>query len=294
MGTDDNIYRSGLERNAANFAALTPINLLEWVAEVYPSRCAVVHGPLRRSWGELAQRSRRLASALRARGVGEGDTVAVMLPNTPPMIEAHYGVPMSGAVLNSINTRLDAATIAFILRSLGLERASWSIASSRAVARQALETLAAQGGRAPLVIDVDDPEYAGAGERGRRDRIRATARAGRPATRPARTRSDEWDAIGLNYTSGTTGNPEGSGRAPSRRLPERDRQRRGLEPAAPPGLPVDAADVPLQRLVLSLDDGGGGRNQRVPAQGRRRTDLRAGARAPRDATTAARRSCTAR
>jgi fatty-acyl-CoA synthase len=109
------IYDFGLEKTAANHAPLTPLSFLARAAEVYPERLAVVHGETRYTWRETAARCRRLASALAARGVGPGDTVAAMLPNTPPMIEAHFGVPMTGAVLNALNTRLDADAIAFML-----------------------------------------------------------------------------------------------------------------------------------------------------------------------------------
>src|SRR5690242_2535499 len=109
------MFEQDLSRNAANFAPITPLAFLERTAEVYPDRLAVVHGPLRRTWAEVFARCRQLASALAQRGIGRGDTVAVMLPNTPPMVEAHYGVPMAGAVLNALNTRLDAAALAFML-----------------------------------------------------------------------------------------------------------------------------------------------------------------------------------
>ena len=109
------MYEAALEKNAANFAALTPLTFIERAASVYPTRLAVVHGAIRRTWQETYARTRRLASALGARGIKAGDTVAVMLPNTPAMVEAHFGIPMLGAVLNTLNTRLDAATLAFML-----------------------------------------------------------------------------------------------------------------------------------------------------------------------------------
>ena len=108
-------YDTDLDRNPANHQPLTPLSFLERAASVFPDRTAVIHGDLRRSYAELYARSRRLASALAAHGIGKNDTVSVMLPNTPPMVEAHYGVPMTGAVLNTLNTRLDAAIIAFTL-----------------------------------------------------------------------------------------------------------------------------------------------------------------------------------
>ena len=109
------IFDQDLPRNEANFTPLSPLSFIERTAEVYPQRLAVIHGDLRRNWSELYERCRRLASALARNGVGKGDTVAVMLPNTPPMVEAHFGIPMAGAVLNAMNTRLDAETIAFML-----------------------------------------------------------------------------------------------------------------------------------------------------------------------------------
>ena len=109
------IFDQDLPRTAANFSPMTPLAFLQRSAEVYPDRLAVVHGDLRRTWSELDARCRQLASALVARGIGRGDTVAVMLPNTPPMVEAHFGIPMAGAVLNALNTRLDPESIAFML-----------------------------------------------------------------------------------------------------------------------------------------------------------------------------------
>ena len=111
-----NPYSSGLDRNAANHVALSPLSFIERTAQVYPERTALVYGELRQSWRITYERCRRLASALARRGVGVGDTVAAMLPNTPAMFEAHFGVPMTGAVLNTLNTRLDAEAIAFMLQ----------------------------------------------------------------------------------------------------------------------------------------------------------------------------------
>ena len=207
MPTHPNPYRQGLERNPANHVPLTPISVVEWAADVYPERCAVIHGSLRRSWRELVGRARRLASALAALDIGEGDTVAVVLPNTPPMIEAHFAVPMTRAVLNSINTRLDAAMIAFILQhsdsKVLLVDREFSL-----LVKDALAQLRAEGRRLPYVVDVDDPEYSGPGERIGEIEYEAFLACGDPAFE-ARYPEDEWDAIGLNYTSGTTGNPKG-------------------------------------------------------------------------------------
>jgi fatty-acyl-CoA synthase len=203
MTADTNIYERGLDKNAANHAPLTPLTFIAWSAEVYPDRLAVVHGVRRFSWRETYRRTRRLASALARRGVGVGDTVAAMLANTPEMYEAHFGVPMCGAVLNTLNTRLDAEAIAFMLRhaeaKVLLTDREFSPTIGAALAR--LEDK-------PLVIDVLDPEYAGDGARLGALDYEGLLAEGDPeyAWQPPR---DEWDAISLNYTSGTTGNPKG-------------------------------------------------------------------------------------
>ncbi len=196
-------YDEGLERRPANFVALTPLGFLERAARVYPARTAIVHGARRQSWSETAARCRRLASALVARGVGRGDTVAVMLANTPEMIEAHFGVPMAGAVLNALNTRLDAESIAFMLGH-GEARVLITDREFAPTVRAALARLAAP----PLVVDVDDPEYAGPGERLGALDYEALLASGDPGF-AWQGPPDEWDAISLNYTSGTTGNPKG-------------------------------------------------------------------------------------
>jgi fatty-acyl-CoA synthase len=207
MPTHPNPYRQQLDRNPANHVPLTPVSLVEWAADVYPDRVAVVHGEVRRSWRELVERARRLASALVAMDIGEGDTVAVMLPNTPPMIEAHYALPMTRAVLNSINTRLDAAMVAFILAHSD-SKVLIADREFSGVVDEAIAQLRAQGQRVPFVIGVDDPEYDGPGERIGDVDYEAFLCGGDPAFAP-RHPEDEWDAIGLNYTSGTTGNPKG-------------------------------------------------------------------------------------
>ncbi|MBS0394275.1 MAG: acyl-CoA synthetase [Proteobacteria bacterium] len=196
-------YDEGLERRPANFVPLTPLSFLERAARVYPARTAIVHGARRQTWAETYARCRRLAAALVERGVRRGDTVAVMLANTPEMVEAHFGVPMAGAVLNTLNTRLDAESIAFMLGH-GEARVLITDREFAPTVRAALARLAAP----PLVVDVDDPEYAGPGERLGALDYEALLAAGDPGFAwqgPA----DEWDAISLNYTSGTTGNPKG-------------------------------------------------------------------------------------
>ena len=198
-----NPYETDLDRNAANFAPLTPLGFIERAAAVYPQRLAVVHGARRYNWSETYARCRRLASALDARGILAGDTVAAMLANTPEMFECHFGVPMTGAVLNALNTRLDAEAIAFML---GHGEAKFLIVDrefSDTVAR-ALKHLKHK----PIVIDVDDSEYSGPGKRIGETDYEALLAGGDPdyAWEPP---TDEWDAIALNYTSGTTGNPKG-------------------------------------------------------------------------------------
>ncbi|MFI5014949.1 MAG: acyl-CoA synthetase [Hyphomicrobiales bacterium] len=198
-----NPYAIGLARNPANFQPLTPLTFLERAASVFPRRAAIVHGDLRRSYAEFYARSRRLASALAAHGVKRSDTVSAMLANTPAMLECHYGVPMLGAVLNTLNTRLDATILAFTLdhaetKVLIVDR------EFAGVMREALGQAKAK----PLVIDYDDPEYGEPGERLGTIEYEELLASGDPdfAWSPP---ADEWDAIALNYTSGTTGNPKG-------------------------------------------------------------------------------------
>ncbi|WP_083219521.1 acyl-CoA synthetase [Bradyrhizobium icense] len=194
---------SGLGRSEANFSPLTPISFLPRSAEIYPDRTAVIHGERRYSYRQFYERARRLASALAGTGVKRGDTVSVMLPNVPAMVEAHYGVPMLGAVLNAINTRLEAATIAYILQHAEAK----VLITDREFAAQVGPALAALKKR-PLVIDVDDELYTGPGERLGKFEYEAFIAKGDPNfawSAPA----DESSAIALNYTSGTTGNPKG-------------------------------------------------------------------------------------
>ena len=196
-------YDLGLDRNPANHVPLTPLTFLARAAAVHPERLAIVHGAIRQTWRQTGERCRRLGSALRARGLARGDTVAAMLPNTPAMVEVHFGVPMSGAVLNALNTRLDAESLAFMLahgeaRALLVDR-EYAPLIARAVAIS---------GRELLVIDVDDPEYTGPGGKVGQLDYEALLASGDPAFEPPGP-VDEWDAICLNYTSGTTGNPKG-------------------------------------------------------------------------------------
>ncbi|MDB5965139.1 MAG: o-succinylbenzoate--CoA ligase [Polaromonas sp.] len=200
-----NIFEQDLPRNEANHAPLSPLSFIERTAEVYPHRLAIVHGSLRRNWGEVFMRCRRLASALAQRGIGKGDTVAVMLPNTPAMVEAHFGIPVTGAVLNALNTRLDAETIAFMLDH-GEAKVVIVDPEFAGVMRQALALRKATTD--VLVIDVEDAVYTGPAERIGSITYEEFLATGDPDHAWALP-PDEWDAIALNYTSGTTGNPKG-------------------------------------------------------------------------------------
>ena len=197
-----NPYEIGLDKNAANYVPLTPIGFLVRSASVYPNRLAVVHGERRYSWREALDRCRRLASALSARGIGRGDTVALMAPNIPEAFEAHYGVPMAGAVLNALNIRLDPGTIAFILKH-GEAKVLITDTEFAPVIGEAL----AQLEQKPIVIDIIDAMGPG-GERLGEMNYEALLATGDPACSEV-TPQDEWEAIALNYTSGTTGNPKG-------------------------------------------------------------------------------------
>jgi fatty-acyl-CoA synthase len=197
-----NRFNEGLAPNRANYAPLTPVSFLPWAAEVYPGRVAVVHGDWRLTWAEVHARSRRLAAALAARGIGAGDTVAVMASNTPHMIEAHFAVPMTGAVLNALNTRLDPTAIAFQLGH-GQARVLLTDREFSPVVRAALDLLPSR----PLVIDIDDPLASGGALMGECDYEAFLAQGDPDWTAPGP--QDEWDAIALSYTSGTTGNPKG-------------------------------------------------------------------------------------
>jgi fatty-acyl-CoA synthase len=196
-------YDIDLDKNPANFQPLTPLSFLERAASVFPERLAVVHGPLRRTYAEFYARARQLASALAQRGIGRGDTVSAVLANTPAMLEAHYGVPMAGAVLNTINTRLDAAIIAFQFDH-GEAKVVIVDREFSKVVREALALAKVK----PLVIDYDDPEFTEAGERLGAIEYEELVASGDPNF-PWKRPDDEWDAITLNYTSGTTGDPKG-------------------------------------------------------------------------------------
>jgi len=199
----DTPYDLGLDRNPANHQPLTPLGFLARAAGVFPQHTAIVHGRLRRTYADFYARARQLASALEKRGIGRGDTVSVMLANTPAMLECHYGVPMCRAVLNTLNTRLDAAIIAF---SLDHAEAKVVIIDREfaTVMKEALSLCKVK----PLIIDYDDPEYTGAGERLGSIEYEAFLAEGDTGYE-WKMPDDEWDAITLNYTSGTTGDPKG-------------------------------------------------------------------------------------
>ena len=203
------MFDQDLPQTAANFAAMSPLTFIERTAQVYPDRLAVVHGlgpqAVRQTWGVTYDRCRQLASALALAGVGKNDTVAVMLPNTPPMVEAHFGIPMAGAVLNALNTRLDPETVAFMLdhgeAKVVIEDPEFSGTLHKALALR-------QSSRSLLVIDVIDPIYSGPSEPHGQIDYEAFLAQGDPQF-AWQLPDNEWDAIALNYTSGTTGNPKG-------------------------------------------------------------------------------------
>ncbi|RWB29738.1 MAG: acyl-CoA synthetase [Mesorhizobium sp.] len=203
-----NPYEQDLDRNPANHQPLTPLSYLERAAKTFPDHVAVIHGRQRTTYRDFWRRSLKLASALQRRGIGKGDTVTVMLSNTPPMLEAHFGVPMTKAVLHSLNTRLDAAVIAF-----QLDHAETKVlVVDREFANVVSEALAVAKVK-PLVIDYDDPEYAADAPYHKGERIGTLDYenfvAGGDEDFAWSMPDDEWDAISLNYTSGTTGNPKG-------------------------------------------------------------------------------------
>ncbi|MBP6276385.1 MAG: acyl-CoA synthetase [Limnohabitans sp.] len=203
--TKVSIFDQDLPQTPANHAPMSPLSFIERTAEVYPTRLAIVHGELRQDWATTYRRSRQLASALSKAGIGKNDTVAVMLPNTPPMVEAHFGIPMAGAVLNALNTRLDPETIAFMLDH-GEAKAVIVDPEFSSTLKKALALR--QSSKPMLVLDVEDALYTGPSEKIGASTYEAFVASGDAAfawSLPA----DEWDAIALNYTSGTTGNPKG-------------------------------------------------------------------------------------
>jgi fatty-acyl-CoA synthase len=198
-----NPYDTDLDRSPANYQPLTPISFLERAARAYPESTAIIHGTRRYSYGEFYARSRQLASALARAGIGRGDTVSVLHANTPAMLEAHHGVPMTGGVLNALNTRLDAASIAFMLDHSDAKILIVDLEFAEC-AKAALGIAKAK----PLVIAYADPEFPQTGNLSGAIDYEAFLAGGDPDFAWAMPR-DEWDAIALNYTSGTTGDPKG-------------------------------------------------------------------------------------
>jgi fatty-acyl-CoA synthase len=203
--TKVSIFDQDLPQTPANHAPISPLSFIERTAEVYPTRLAIVHGDLRQDWATTYRRSRQLASALTQAGIGKNDTVAVMLPNTPPMVEAHFGIPMAGAVLNALNTRLDPETVAFMLdhgeaKAVIVDPEFAGVMSKALALRQSTQPL--------LVIDVEDALFSGPSEKLGTLTYEAFVARG-DADFAWSLPANEWDAIALNYTSGTTGNPKG-------------------------------------------------------------------------------------
>ncbi|MBU6456628.1 MAG: acyl-CoA synthetase [Bradyrhizobium sp.] len=203
MSGNHNQYNIGLDKTPANFVALTPLSFLARTAAIYPDHLSTVHEGRTFTWSETHARCRRFASYLAGRGIGRGDTVAAMLPNVPAMNEAHFAVPMSGAVLNALNIRLDAPSIAFQLDHGGARLILVDPEFSGVIA----EALTLMSGSKPAVIDVDDKAFVGGKRIGEIEYEEALAQ-GDPGFK-ALLPDDEWDAIALSYTSGTTGNPKG-------------------------------------------------------------------------------------
>ncbi|MEY8880019.1 acyl-CoA synthetase [Donghicola sp. XS_ASV15] len=198
-----NLYNDGLNRNPANHQPLTPLQFLERAATVFPNHTAIVHGALRRNYADFYTRARQLASVLSQNGISRGDTVSALLPNTPAMLECHYGVPMCGGVLHSINTRLDAAIIAF-----QLDHAMTKVVIVDREFMPLLQEALALATVTPIVVQSDDPEFDGAPTKTDAIDYEVFVAEGDPNFAWLMP-EDEWDAIAINYTSGTTGDPKG-------------------------------------------------------------------------------------
>src|SRR5215467_8039627 len=203
MGSKQSQYDIGLDKNAANYVPLTPLSFLERSAAVYPNHISTVYEDRSFTWAQTYERCKRFASYLAKQGIGDGDTVAAMLPNVPAMNELHFAVAMTGAVLNALNIRLDAPSIAFQLDHGGAK----IILVDPEFAGVIIEAMGLMTGPKPFVIDVDDAAFAGGGRIGEIEYEAAVAQ-GDGAFTPLLP-EDEWDAIALSYTSGTTGNPKG-------------------------------------------------------------------------------------
>jgi fatty-acyl-CoA synthase len=205
--TMTSIYDQNLDTNVANFVALSPVSFVERTAEIFGDLPAVIHGQRRYTWLETRNRSARLAAALQSAGVQRGDTVSVMLPNTPEMVEVHYAVPAINAVLNTLNTRLDSSLLAWQMNHCEAKVVITDTEFSSTM-RAALNILAETHGRHPLVIDVADAEYTGPGELIGTDTYESWLAAHEPVGE-LKGPANEWDAIAVSYTSGTTGDPKG-------------------------------------------------------------------------------------
>jgi len=203
----DHSYVNGLDKTQANHVAFSPISFLERSALVFPQKTAIIHGALRQTWLDTLTRSRQLASGIQALGIQPGDTVAVMLPNTPPMVEAHFGVPMSGAILNCLNTRLDAASIAFMLNHGEAKLVIFDSEFAPAM-KEALAILKRDHGREPMVFEALDEPFVTPDQTITQRTYEALVASGDPGFE-VRLPEDEWQSICLNYTSGTTGDPKG-------------------------------------------------------------------------------------
>ena len=260
-------FETALDRTPANYTPLTPLTFIERAAAVWPDHPSVVDGARRFTWAGTYARCRRLASALAQRGIGAGDCVAVFAPNVPAIYEASFGVPMLGAVLNTINVRLDPAAIAFILEH-GEAKA---LLTDRELSPVVADALAPDG--APAAGHRRRRRPRGGRGAHRRDRVRGVPRRGRPRIRMVGSRRRMARDLAQLHL-GHHREPEGRRLPPPRRVPQRALERRRLEPRASSRLPVDPADVPLQRVVLPVDAGGGRRDQRLRAQGGGRRDLR--------------------
>lgn len=199
----EHMYEWGLEKNPANYTPISPLEFIQRAAEVYPTRTAVIHGDIKRSWKETYQRVLKLASAFKKHGIKKGDTIAVMMPNIPEMVEAHFAIPFCGAIINAINIRLDPDSISFMLQH-GEAKAILVDREFSSIISQAILRME----NPPAVINVNDPNYTGEGEKIgtiEYEKFLATGDDQFHGDLP----TDEWDSLALNYTSGTTGNPKG-------------------------------------------------------------------------------------
>ena len=264
MSGKQNQYNIGLDKTPANYVPLTPLSFLARSAAVYPDLISTVYEGRSFTWSQTYARCRRFASYLAGRDIGDGDTVAAMLPNIPAMNEVHFAVPMAGAVLNALNIRLDAASIAFQLDHGGAKIILVDPEFSGVIA----EALTLMKGPKPFVIDVDDAAFAGGKRIGEIEYEDALAK-GDPELRRA-SAAGRMGRHRAQLHLGHHGQSQGRRDPSSRRLSQCRQQHPGRQSRPASGLSLDPADVPLQRLVLPMDDRGVGRHQCLPAQGRSR------------------------